>query len=150
MLAGDAVLLADGGKVHAAPQPMNGRPGIVVTSGTVIQVFAFASESAAITNVYIVMNPDKLSRLSTAPRLPQAADDVSAELARVAVGSPLNAVVELAGPERMSIAGFVGRFMAVNGDKRKVVADPQALYAGAVMGELGIAPGTYPPGTDDV
>jgi uncharacterized protein YbjT (DUF2867 family) len=83
-------------------------------------------------------------RLSTAPMQPLAADDVAAELARVAVAAPLNAIVELAGPEKTSIAEFVGRFMAASGDKRAVIADPQALYYGAVMGDLGIAPGPNP------
>jgi uncharacterized protein YbjT (DUF2867 family) len=83
-------------------------------------------------------------RLSTAPMQPIAAEDVSAALADVAVAAPLNAVVELAGPERASIAEFVGRFLAANGDRRKVVADPQALYYGARMGDRGIAPGANP------
>ena len=83
-------------------------------------------------------------RLSTAPMQPLAADDVAAALADVAVGAPLNATVELAGPEKMSIAEFVGRFMAASGDKRKVIADPKALYYGAKMGDLGIAPGANP------
>jgi uncharacterized protein YbjT (DUF2867 family) len=83
-------------------------------------------------------------RLSTAPMQPLAADDVAAALADVALGAPLNATAELAGPERTSIAEFVGRFMAASGDKRTVVADPQALYYGAAMGDLGIAPGANP------
>jgi uncharacterized protein YbjT (DUF2867 family) len=73
-----------------------------------------------------------------------AADDVAAGLANVAAGAPLNATVELAGPEKMSIAEFAGRYMAASGDKRKVIADPQALYYGAKMGDLGIAPGENP------
>ena len=83
-------------------------------------------------------------RLSTAPMQPLAADDVAAALADVAVGVPLNATVELAGPEAMSIAEFVGRFMAATGDKRTVIADPQARYTGAVMDSRGIAPGANP------
>src|SRR3954466_16423252 len=67
-------------------------------------------------------------RLSTAPMQPLAADDVAAALAEIAVGAPLNGMVELAGPEWMSIAEFVGRFMAASGDKRKMIADPQARY----------------------
>jgi len=65
-------------------------------------------------------------------------------VADVAVGAPLNAIVELAGPEKLSIAEFVGRFMAASGDKRTVIADPQATYYGAVMGSRGIAPGANP------
>lgn len=83
-------------------------------------------------------------RLSTAPMQPLAADDVAAGLADVAVGAPLNATVELAGPEKMSIAEFVGRFLAASGDKRTVIADPQATYYGAKMGPRGIAPGPNP------
>jgi len=83
-------------------------------------------------------------RLSTAPMQPLAADDVATALADVAVGAPLNATVELAGPEAMSIAEFVGRFMAATGDKRTLIADPQALYTGAVMDGRGIAPGANP------
>jgi uncharacterized protein YbjT (DUF2867 family) len=83
-------------------------------------------------------------RLSTAPMQPMAADDVAAALANVAVAAPLNATVEVAGPEALSIAEFVGRFLAASGDKRRVIADPQATYYGAVMGPRGIAPGTNP------
>jgi uncharacterized protein YbjT (DUF2867 family) len=83
-------------------------------------------------------------RLSTAPMQPMAADDVAAALADVAVGAPLNAIIEIAGPEKMSIAEFVGRFMAASGDKRKVIADAKALYYGAAMGSSGIAPGDNP------
>ena len=83
-------------------------------------------------------------RLSTAPMQPMAADDVAAALADVAVGAPLNATVELAGPEALPIAEFVGRFLAARGDKRTVIADPQATYYGAVMGSRGIAPGPNP------
>jgi uncharacterized protein YbjT (DUF2867 family) len=75
---------------------------------------------------------------------PMAADDVAAALADVAAGAPLNATVEVAGPEAMSIAEFVGRFLAATGDRRKVIADPQALYYGAKMGSRGIAPGANP------
>jgi uncharacterized protein YbjT (DUF2867 family) len=75
---------------------------------------------------------------------PLAADDVAAALADVAVGAPLNATVEVAGPEAMSIAELVGRFLAATGDKRTVIADPQATYYGAVMGPRGIAPGANP------
>src|SRR5436305_2187949 len=83
-------------------------------------------------------------RLSTAPMQPLAADDVAAALADVAVSTPLNATIERAGPEAMSIAEFIGRYMAASGDKRTVIADPRATYYGAVMGSRGIAPGANP------
>src|SRR5262249_1279196 len=83
-------------------------------------------------------------RLATAPMQPLADDDVAAALADVAVGAPLNATVELAGPQALPIPEFVGRFLAASGDKRTVIADPQATYYGAVMGSRGLAPGANP------
>jgi uncharacterized protein YbjT (DUF2867 family) len=84
------------------------------------------------------------TRLSTAPMQPMAADDVASAVADVAVGKPLNATIEVAGPERMSIAEFVGRFLTATGDKRKVIPDPRALYSGATLDDRGIAPGPNP------
>jgi hypothetical protein len=60
------------------------------------------------------------------------------------VGAPANGMVELAGPETLPIAVFVGRFLAASGDKRAVVADPKALYSGAVLDARGLNPGANP------
>ena len=78
--------------------------------------------------------------VSDAPMQPIAADDVAATLADVAVGSPANGVVEVAGPEALSMAAFVGKALAASGDTRSVVADPQARYYGAALDELGLTP----------
>ena len=71
---------------------------------------------------------------------PLAADDVAAALAEVVVGAPVNGIVELAGPEALPIAEFVGRFLAASRDTRAVVADPQARYFGAALDDLGLRP----------
>jgi uncharacterized protein YbjT (DUF2867 family) len=78
--------------------------------------------------------------VSDAPMQPIAADDVAATLADVAVGSPVNGVVEVAGPETQSMAAFVGTALAASGDTRRVVADPQARYYGATLDDLGLRP----------
>ena len=83
-------------------------------------------------------------RLPTSPMQPLAADDVAAGLADVAVAAPVNAIVELAGPESLPIAEFVGRFLAATGDERTVVADPQARYFGAALDDRGLNPGDNP------
>lgn len=83
-------------------------------------------------------------RLPTAPMQPLASDDVAAALADVAVSAPLNAIVELAGPEALPMAEFVGRFLAANGDKRKVVGDPKARYFGTTLDNRGLCPGDNP------
>jgi len=84
-------------------------------------------------------------RLPDAPMQPMAADDVAAAVADVAAGSPANGILEVAGPESLSIAAFVGKVLAASGDTRSVVADPEARYYGAALDELGLRPrGTNP------
>ena len=83
-------------------------------------------------------------RLPTAPMQPLAADDVAAALADVVLGAPVNGIVEVAGPESLPIAEFVGRFLAATGDTRTVVADPQATYFGALLDDQGLNPGDNP------
>jgi uncharacterized protein YbjT (DUF2867 family) len=87
---------------------------------------------------------DDPARLPSAPMQPLAADDVAAALADVCVGVPASGMVELAGPETLPIAEFVGRYLAASGDRRKVIADPQALYSGARLGPQGLNPGANP------
>jgi uncharacterized protein YbjT (DUF2867 family) len=80
------------------------------------------------------------ARVPDAPMQPLAADDVAAALADVAAGPPANGVLEVAGPESLPIAAFVGRALAASGDTRRVVADPRARYYGAALDELGLRP----------
>jgi len=78
--------------------------------------------------------------VSDAPMQPLAADDVAAALADVTVGSPANSVLEVAGPESLPMAAFVGKALAASGDTRSVVADRQARYYGAALDDLGLRP----------
>ena len=71
---------------------------------------------------------------------PVAADDVAATLAEIATASPKNGVVELAGPEASSMAEFIHSYLSSKGDGRKVIADPDAKYFGAVLDKDGLAP----------
>jgi uncharacterized protein YbjT (DUF2867 family) len=71
---------------------------------------------------------------------PIAADDVAAALADVSLRAPADSTLEVAGPESLSIADFVGRYLAANGDERKVVADPEAGYFGAALDGRGLNP----------
>jgi uncharacterized protein YbjT (DUF2867 family) len=79
-------------------------------------------------------------RLADAPMQPLSADDVAAALADVAVGSPANGMLEVAGPEALPIVAFVGKALAASGDTRSVVADPQARYSGAALDDVGLKP----------
>jgi uncharacterized protein YbjT (DUF2867 family) len=75
---------------------------------------------------------------------PMAADDVASGVAKVAVGQPANGMVEIAGPERFRLDELVRRRLASLNDSREVVADPNARYAGAKIGEKTLLPGNNP------
>jgi uncharacterized protein YbjT (DUF2867 family) len=83
-------------------------------------------------------------RLPTAPMQPLAADDVAAALAKIAEKPPLNGTAEVAGPESLSIADFVRRFLSASGDSRTVVPDSQARYFGAALDGRRLGPGANP------
>ena len=72
---------------------------------------------------------------------PMAADDVASGVARVAVGPPVNGIVEIGGPEPFRVDELVRRRLASLNDPREVVADPHARYSGAVLGERTLLPG---------
>jgi uncharacterized protein YbjT (DUF2867 family) len=75
---------------------------------------------------------------------PIAADDVAATLATIAVSPPANGIVEVAGPERVSLAELVKRFLIKTGDSRQVLADSNARYYGAVLNDQSLTPGANP------
>lgn len=74
-----------------------------------------------------------LIRLSPALIQPIAAEDVSAALADLAVGEPLNGIIEVGGPERFPLDDLARNFLTSRGDKRQVVADVHARYFGSVL-----------------
>jgi uncharacterized protein YbjT (DUF2867 family) len=82
-----------------------------------------------------------VARLPDASVQPVAADDVAAEMARVATGTPANAVVDFAGPERMSIADWVRSSLRAGGDATEVVVDPAATYFGLAIDDKLLVPG---------
>jgi len=72
---------------------------------------------------------------------PMAADDVASAVGRVAVGQPVNGIVEIGGPEQFRVDELVQRRLAALKDSREVIADANALYSGAKLGERTLVPG---------
>jgi uncharacterized protein YbjT (DUF2867 family) len=71
---------------------------------------------------------------------PMAADDVATAVGRIAVGPPVNGIVEIGGPEQFRLDELVRRRLATLNDAREVIADPTALYSGANVGERTLVP----------
>src|SRR5262245_15368886 len=98
------------------------------------QFFEFLKSLADISSV-----GDKV-RLPPVLFQPMAADDVATGVGRIAVGSPVNGIVEIGGPEQFRLDELVRRRLAALKDPREVIADPKALYSGAKVSEKTLVP----------
>ena len=72
---------------------------------------------------------------------PMAADDVATAVSGVALGLPVNGIIETGGPEQFRVDELVRRRLATLKDSREVIADPNALYSGAKLSERTLVPG---------
>jgi uncharacterized protein YbjT (DUF2867 family) len=80
-------------------------------------------------------------RIPSALIQPIAADDVARALDRISIGSPVNGIVEIAGPRQFRLDELIRRHLSAIGDPRQVVTDPNASYFGVRPGERTLLPG---------
>jgi uncharacterized protein YbjT (DUF2867 family) len=71
---------------------------------------------------------------------PIAAADVATAVTRAAAGDPINAVINIAGPDKQGMDDFIRTRFAATGDARQVVTDTNARYYGALLDERSIVP----------
>ena len=71
---------------------------------------------------------------------PMAADDVARAVSKVAVGTPINGTVDVAGPEAFRFDDLIRQALAARHDPRDVVADPRARYFGSELRERSLVP----------
>jgi uncharacterized protein YbjT (DUF2867 family) len=64
---------------------------------------------------------------------PIAAEDLAAEVARVAEGEPLGGIENIGGPEKMSFEQMAREVLARKGDDKTVVVDPEVGYFGTPL-----------------
>lgn len=83
-------------------------------------------------------------RLPSALMQPILSDDVADAVADAAIASPVNGIVEVAGPEPIRMDELVRRFLVANGDPREVITDPNARYFGIPVDDRSLTPGANP------
>ena len=71
---------------------------------------------------------------------PIAAEDVAAAVSKIAIGAPLNGIVEVAGPEQFRFDEFIRRGLKARNDPREVITDPNARYFGTQLSERSLVP----------
>jgi uncharacterized protein YbjT (DUF2867 family) len=92
------------------------------------------------TIAYVATDGDTV-RLPPARIQPVAAEDAARAVGRIAVGEPVNGIVEVAGPEPLPFDELIRQ--ALSNDPRHVVVDPDARYFGAPLGDAGLLPGEH-------
>ncbi len=80
-------------------------------------------------------------RLTPAYIQPMATADVARAVAGVAVGAPVNGIIEIGGPEKFRLPDLIRTALIARGDARPVVADPAAGYWGVDIEEDTLVPG---------
>ncbi|MCX4702724.1 SDR family oxidoreductase [Streptomyces sp. NBC_01373] len=80
-------------------------------------------------------------RLAPVKIQPIYSDDVAAAVGRTAAGAPVNAVVEVAGPDEFQLDELIRKALTAKNDPRTVVTDPHAPYSGAQVKETTLLPG---------
>ena len=83
-------------------------------------------------------------RLSSVLMQPMASDDVAAAVAEVALGQPVNGMIEIAGPDRIRQDELVQQYLSATGDTRKVITDDNAGYFGIKVNDQSLVPGDNP------
>lgn len=78
--------------------------------------------------------------LSTAFIQPIAALDVAAVMADIALGTPLNGTLEIAGPDKVRMSDLLARYLRDIGDARAVIGTPDAPYFGAQLADDTLLP----------
>jgi uncharacterized protein YbjT (DUF2867 family) len=80
-------------------------------------------------------------RLSPALMQPVASWEVVATLAEITLGAPLNATVEIGGPEAIPLDELARELVSARQDPRPIVADAHARYFGAELNDQSLVPG---------
>jgi uncharacterized protein YbjT (DUF2867 family) len=87
------------------------------------------------------LEADDEVRVPDARIQPIAADDVAAEVFRAAVGSPVDGVINIGGPDKISFADLARAVLARRGADKTVVIDPQATYFGTPLDQNSLVTG---------
>src|SRR5438874_241831 len=83
-------------------------------------------------------------RLSPILMQPIVSDDVAVAVADVALGQPINGMIEVAGPDPIRQDELVRQYLSATGDPRKVITDVNTGYYGIEVNDQSLVPGDNP------
>ena len=83
-------------------------------------------------------------RLSSVLMQPMVSDDVAAAVTDVALGQPVNGMIEVAGPDQFRQDELVRQYLSATRDPREVTTDDNAGYFGIKVNDQSLVPGDNP------
>ncbi|WP_125078179.1 SDR family oxidoreductase [Mycobacterium sp. P7213] len=72
---------------------------------------------------------------------PIAGAEVAAEVARAAQAAPVDGIINIGGPEKLTFAELAAVVLAHRGENLPIVVDPAAVYFGTKIGDTGLVTG---------
>lgn len=114
---------------------------IITESGlpyTIVRATQFAEFADAIT---ASMTVDGEVRVPEGLIQPIVGSEVAAEVARAAQAAPVNATIDIGGPDKMTFAQLATQALAHRGESLPIVVDPAAVYFGTKVGDTGLVTG---------
>ena len=93
-----------------------------------------------VTNIAASATEGNIVRLPPVLIQPIAADDVAKAVGKIALGTPVNGIVEIAGPEAFRLDELIRQALSARLDRREVVTDPEARYYGGIPSERTLVP----------
>ena len=108
---------------------------------TLVHATQFFEFVETITEAAVGQDEENTVHLPPVRIQPMAADDVAAAIAGVAQSEPQNAVIEFAGPDEYRLDELAREGLAARGDRRIVMAEPEARYFGALLEDETLSPG---------
>ena len=109
----------------------SGVPYTIVRSTQFLEFLKGIADQATEGNIVLISNVEFQ---------PIAAENVATFVTEAAVKSPVNGIVEIAGPDRMPLPEFVDRFLMATNDPRKIVPNEHGKYYGAQIGNTSLVP----------
>lgn len=91
-------------------------------------------------SIAYVATEGEVVRLTPALFQPIAAEDVASILATIVLDKPINSIIDIAGPQKISLHDAVVAALDAKQDARKVVKDDQALYFGLSIDDQSLTP----------
>jgi len=113
---------------------------LIKASGTPYTIVRATQFFEFLTSIAHAATEGETVRLTSALFQPIAAEDVASILATISLEKPINGIIDIAGPQKISLYDAVATALSAKQDTRKVVQDDKSAYFGLVIDDQSLTP----------